>query len=179
MLRELRPGRFSIKCVEAANVRRKDQTTGRTRMNPYLRFALRGSESGSGSGSSSSRRRVDDVVRVTRTLRGTGKDPYFKGEILTFDISDPHDYVRDGDVRVVAQVLDETERGGRRRGGEAEGGDGDGDGDSDGSDDDTLLGEVTFSALRFLRLRATRALRGAGKDPYFKGEILTFDISDP
>ena len=45
-------------------------------------------------------------------------------------------------MRVVAQVLDETERGG-----EAEGGDGDGDGGDNGG---TLLGEVTFSALRFL-----------------------------
>jgi len=81
VVRRLRPGRFSMECVVAANVRRKDQTTTAANLRTYLLFKF-GSDLDSNT--TASKRTKDYSVSRTSTLD-------FSNQILSFDIQEPKD----------------------------------------------------------------------------------------
>ena len=71
----LRPGRLTIKLVEGRGLSRKDQVTGSTKLDPYVKLAL-------------GRHKNAPHLR-SRTQKSQSKNADFKSEALYFDMHDP------------------------------------------------------------------------------------------
>mmetsp|Transcript_36829 Transcript_36829/g.49316 ORF Transcript_36829/g.49316 Transcript_36829/m.49316 type:complete len:726 (+) Transcript_36829:44-2221(+) len=90
----IRPGRISIRCIKAENIRRKDQTTGKARITPYLCFELGESD--------------HLVQRKTKSSKQSGDNPLFENELITFDIENPSDYFINSDVKLRVKLYDKS-----------------------------------------------------------------------
>ena len=108
----LKRGRLSIKCIQAANVRRKDQTSTAAKIDAYLVVQL---------GDYKKAPRLKSQVR-----KRSGQNPQFMGEVLSFDLINPVDFVRENDIQMKVELWDNN------------------------AWNDDILGEVKFSAVRFL-----------------------------
>ena len=88
----LKRGRLSIKCIQAANVRRKDQTTTAAKIDAYLCIQL---------GDFKKAPRLKSAVR-----KRSGQNPQFNGEVICFDMVDPGAFVRDNDIKLKIELWD-------------------------------------------------------------------------
>ncbi|GMH78375.1 hypothetical protein TrST_g3556 [Triparma strigata] len=109
---KLKRGRLSIKCIQAANVRRKDQTSTAAKIDAYLVIQL---------GDFKKAPRLKSQIR-----KRSGQNPQFMGETLSFDLTDPRSFVRENDIQMKVELWDNN------------------------AWNDDILGEVKFSAVRFL-----------------------------
>ena len=96
-IQHMRPGRLSIKCIRATDIRRRGQIhEGTIVLNPCLRFTL---------GPTSSK----PLQSTSRTQHETNESPSFQDEILSFDVQNPNDYISNGnDVRLKIELLNEN-----------------------------------------------------------------------
>jgi len=108
----LKRGRLSVKCIQAANVRRKDQNASGTKIDAYLVLQL---------GDFKKAPRVKTQVR-----KRSGQNPQFMGEMVTFDLTNPVEFVRDNDIKLTVELWDNN------------------------AWNDDCLGLVEMSAVRFL-----------------------------
>ncbi len=88
----LKRGRFSVKCIQGSNVRRKDQSNTSAKIDAYLVVQL---------GDYKKAPRLKTSVR-----KRSGQNPQFMGETLKFDIIEPASYVRENDIKVKIELWD-------------------------------------------------------------------------
>lgn len=93
---QIQAGRLCIKCIETANVRRKDQTHSKTKLNMHLSFIL---------GSDSER----PIQRSTLVNDYTADETSsLAGEMIFFDIEHPGHLIgsEDNDIKLKIELLD-------------------------------------------------------------------------
>ena len=77
----IQPGRLSITCIQAANLRRKDNNESKTLLNPSVRFTL---------GPSCKDALVQSTSKAQQCMT---QNPSFDNEVISFDIQKPEDVV--------------------------------------------------------------------------------------
>ncbi|GMI45863.1 hypothetical protein TrCOL_g8423 [Triparma columacea] len=89
---KLKRGRLSVKCIQASNVRRKDQATTAAKIDAYLCVQL------------------GDFKKAPRLKTGvrkrSGQNPQFNNEVLSFDMVDPGSFVRENDIKLKIELWD-------------------------------------------------------------------------
>jgi hypothetical protein len=90
----VKSGRLHLKIVEGRNLSRKDQVTGSTKIDPYVKLAL-------GKHKNAPRLR-------TKTQKNQSKNADFKSEALFFDMQDPKGMLLDGDIALKLSVWDDN-----------------------------------------------------------------------
>jgi len=96
--RQIQAGRLCIRCAETSNIRRKDQTQSKTKLNMYLSFVL---GPNSGRPIKRSTQPKDHATNETSTLAG---------DTISFDIEDPSHLLggEDDDIKLKIELLDKT-----------------------------------------------------------------------
>ena len=120
---DIRPGSLWIRCIEASNIRRKDQTMSSTSLNVFICFSL-----GSGNKDSNETEQTPKscIQRNTKVQYESGHDPNFQDEIVKLDVMDANKVTNlDGSIYLKIQLFDHFNW------------------------ENRLLGEVTISVQRF------------------------------
>jgi len=93
---QIEPGRLCIKCVGTANIRRKDQTQSKTKLNMYICFTL-GPNSG---------------IPLQRSTKANGHvtsgTTSLAGDVIKFDVEQPSDFYssEDNDIKLKIELFD-------------------------------------------------------------------------
>ena len=106
-------GRLSIKCISGINIRRKDEVNKVPKQDPFLKFKLGAAERHPWKASQVRRKQTDE--------------PNFEGEIVYFDITDPQNFVFNGDMQLTIECWNK------------------------GTFKDEPMGSVTLSIVRFIK----------------------------
>lgn len=91
---EIPPGRLSVKCIEAINLRRKDRNQSKTLLNSFVRLTLGPKE--------------DGFVQSSKWQHDVSHSPSFNNEVISFDIETPGDIVcfKANDIKLTIEVID-------------------------------------------------------------------------
>jgi hypothetical protein len=111
--RNLSRGRLSIKCIEGIDIRRKDDQDRFPRNDPFLKFRLGVAE------------RLP--WKTTETKRKQDANPKFDGEIVSFDIIDPLQFIFQEDIQLCIELWNNS------------------------ITKNELIGSVTMSVVRFFK----------------------------
>lgn len=87
-------GRFSIKCMEGHDIRRKDDPDHVPRNDPFIRFKLGAADR--------------HTWKNTATHRKQGSNPQFLDEIISFDVLDPAQYVFEEDLQLCIELWNKS-----------------------------------------------------------------------
>lgn len=96
---ELKPGRLSIICIQATNLRRKDRNDNKTLLKTYVKLTL-------GDGGNYT------LERKSRIYHCANKNPSFQNERLSFDIQEPtsmicRDSNHNSDIKLKIEIFDQ------------------------------------------------------------------------
>ena len=86
LIKELKGGRFLIKCISGEDIKRKSDPNKIPRIDPYIKFKLGVSE------------RLP--WKETKAKRKLDNYPNFEGELISFDVIDPASFIYGGDVQL-------------------------------------------------------------------------------
>lgn len=111
--KELPHGRLSIKCISGINIRRKDEVNKIPKQDPFLKFKLGAAER--------------HPWKSTEVRRKQTDEPDFENEIVFFDITDPQNFVFNGDLQLNIECLNK------------------------GTFKEESMGSVSLSVVRFLK----------------------------
>ena len=89
---KLKRGRLSVKCIQAANIRRKDQNSSGTKIDAYLVLQL---------GDFKKAPRLKTQIR-----KRSGQNPQFMNETVSFDLVNPKEFVRNNDIKLTIELWD-------------------------------------------------------------------------
>ena len=86
LVKELKGGRFLIKCIKGEDIKRKSDPNKIPRIDPYIKFKLGISER--------------FPWKETKARRKLDNYPSFDDEIVSFDVIDPASFIYGGDVQL-------------------------------------------------------------------------------
>lgn len=94
---DIEPGRLSIVCIEAANLRRKDTNESKTLLKPSIQITL-------------GQHCQKSIVQTIKCQQSMNQNPSFNNEIMAFDIQNPQDILSHGtnDIKLKIEVKDES-----------------------------------------------------------------------
>lgn len=92
--RDLNGGRFSIRCIEGINIRRKDDTSAQPRTDPFIKFKLGAAER--------------FPWQNTGIKRKQDQNPNFGNEVVAFNMLNPGQYVFLDDVQLTIEVWNKS-----------------------------------------------------------------------
>ena len=113
LARELTPGRFSVRCLQGHDIRRKDDMSANPRTDPYIKFKMGAAER--------------FPWYQTSVRRKQDQHPEFGGEVVSFNVVNPAQYVLMDDVQLTVEVWNKS------------------------AFKDELMGAVTMSIVRILK----------------------------
>ena len=90
VIKTMLPGRLSVTCIEAKNLRRKDRNKDKSLLNPYIQLTL------------------GKKVLSSKKQRCVSHSPSFNDEVVSFDIQNPMDIVsfETEDIKLNIEVID-------------------------------------------------------------------------
>jgi hypothetical protein len=90
LAREVKPGRFSVRCIEGIDIKRKSDPNKIPRTDPYLKFKLGVAEKW--------------PWKQSQTIRKQDNFPKFNNEVISFDAMDPVAYIFGGDIQMLIEL---------------------------------------------------------------------------
>lgn len=90
----LRGGRFSIRCIEGIDIKRKNDPNKIPRLDPYLKFKIGAAEK--------------HPYKTTATKRKQDNMPKFDDEVVFFDILDPKQFVFNEDIVLSIEIYNKS-----------------------------------------------------------------------
>jgi Ca2+-binding EF-hand superfamily protein len=96
-INKINPGRLSIVCIQAANLRRKDKNESKTLLNPSIRFTL-------------GPKCKTTIVKNSKSQQCMTQSPSFENEIISFDVEKPKDifHIDENDIKLKIEVIDKS-----------------------------------------------------------------------
>jgi hypothetical protein len=90
LAKEVKPGRFSVRCIEGIDIKRKSDPNKIPRTDPYLKVKLGVAEKW--------------PWKQSQTIRKQDNFPKFNNEIISFDVMDPVAYIFGGDIQMLIEL---------------------------------------------------------------------------
>ena len=87
-------GRFHVKCIQGLEIRKKGQAAAKTKIDAYLRMTLG--------------KHKKAPKKKTAVHKRSGSNPNFQNEVVSFDVLDPMEFVKDDDIVLTVELWDEN-----------------------------------------------------------------------